>query len=108
MAKVTLTTEIKTLLGRNLFVRPALKAKILAAEVEQQPAVLALLQQMDAKQTTLFKQILTKNPHFFTELENVAVQAALQRLVEHEASLHLTEMEAVEAELTQTLKTENV
>lgn len=99
------TTEIKTLLGRNLFIPKALKERILTASESQQYKALKLLQVMDQKQTELFKKILRKNPHFFSDLENMAVHEVLRKLVEHEEAEHLKEIKIAEQELEQMLST---
>lgn len=95
--------EIKTLLGRNLFVPKEVKAQILSSGEVLQAKTLEVLRLMDEKQTDLFKKILLKNPNFFGELKNLTIHQVLKRLVEQEEKLHLQEIQDAEIELEQML-----
>lgn len=96
-------SEVQQLLQRSLFIKPEVKAKILASSLAKQAEVLPLIKQIDTKQTALFKKALVKNPHFFADLETQAIHQVLAQLVEKEESVRLDEINTAEAELTKTL-----
>lgn len=91
--------QIKILLGRNLFLSKEVKIQIFESDTDSQAEILPILEEMDQKQTLLFRKVLEKNPHFFGDLENMAIHEALKKLVEQEEVLHLEEMESAEREL---------
>jgi|GEM_PF-4813521 len=103
MVTTTNNTELEQLLHRSLFVKPAIKTKILAASPAKQAEVLPLIVQIDAKQTSLFKKALAKNPHFFADLETQAIHQVLTHLVEKEEAVRLDEINQAEQELNSTL-----
>ena len=90
---------IKVLLGRNLFLSKTVKEQILESDEASQKEILPILEEMDEKQTLLFRKVLEKNPHFFGDLENMAIHEALRKLVQQEEALHLEEIETAENEL---------
>ena len=96
----TETSRIQELLQRNLFLRPELKQKILDSNPTKQAEVLSLLEKLDDKQTSLFKKVLVENPHFFADLENMAIHEALKKLIEAEEKHRNSEISKAEAELT--------
>ncbi len=91
--------QLDEFLSRNLFLEPDLKQKILDADMTVQEEILPILSQMDEKQTDLFRKILEKNPHFFGDLENMAIRDALKKLVQREEQDHLREIADAENEL---------
>lgn len=103
MVSETNNLELIELLQRSLFLKPELKEKILAASPEKQVEVLPLIVQIDAKQTDLFKKVLAENPHFFSDLENMAIHEALKKLIEIEQKYRESEWLPAEQELEQKL-----
>lgn len=97
------TTKLQELLQRNLFLRPELKQKILAAKPAKQLEILPLIEQIDEKQTALFRKALKKNPHFFADLENHAIHEVLAKLIEQEEAHHEGEISHAEEELNKAL-----
>ena len=97
--EVPISEQLDEFLSRNLFLEPELKQKILEADIEIQEEILPILTQMDEKQTDLFRKILEKNPHFFGDLENMAIRDALKKLVAREEQEHLEEIANAENEL---------
>lgn len=92
-------SRLDELLQRNLFLRPELKEKIKTSSEAKKAEILPLLEKLDDKQTDLFKKVLVENPHFFADLENMAIHEALKKLVEAETKHRHNEVSAAEAEL---------
>ena len=63
-------TEIETLLKRNVFLKPELKAKILASGESEQEDILPTLRAMDQEQTNTFRAALNRNPDLFEDWSN--------------------------------------
>ncbi len=103
MSTTKINVDLAKLLQRSLFIKPELKAKILTSTPEKQAEVLPLIAAIDSKQTNLFKKVLAENPHFFTDLENMAIHEALKKLVEAEEVYRVEELETAEKELMQKL-----
>jgi hypothetical protein len=98
------TTRLTELLQRNLFLTPDLKQKILSSSSAKHLEVLPLLEKLDEKQTDLFKKVLLENPHFFGDLENMAIHEAIKKLIETEQKHRNSEISKAEAELSAKLK----
>jgi len=98
------TVRLNELLQRNLFLTPELKTKILEASPAKHLEVIPLLEKLDEKQTDLFKKVLIENPHFFGDLENMAIHEALKKLIEAEEKHRNSEISKAEAELNAKLK----
>lgn len=99
MSSKVKVSRLDELLQRNLFLKPELKQKILNSSEAKQAEILSLLEKLDDKQTSLFKKVLVENPHFFADLENMAIHEALKKLVEAETKQRHNEVSAAEAEL---------
>jgi len=99
MSNIKTDKAIKKLLQRNLFLPPELKQKILASSPAKQTEILPLIESIDGKQTDLFKRALAKNPHFFADLENMAIHEALKKLIEAEEKNRNSEISLAEEEL---------
>ncbi len=97
--------EIEELLSRNLFLAKDIKIQVMEADNQTQAEILPILRQMDEKQTDLFRKILEKNPHFFADLENMAIHEALKRIVEEEEKIRIKEISSAEQELDDMLST---
>lgn len=97
-------SPLEELLQRNLFLNPDLKQKIRQASASKQAEVLPLLDKLDEKQTDLFKKVLVENPHFFGDLENMAIHEALKKLIEAEEKHRNSEISKAEAELNAKLQ----
>lgn len=98
------TVRLNELLQRNLFLTPELKTKIIEASPAKHLEILPLLEKLDEKQTDLFKKVLVENPHFFGDLENMAIHKALKKLIEAEEAHRDSEISKAEAELNAKLK----
>jgi hypothetical protein len=99
MSNIKTDKAIKKLLQRNLFLPPELKQKILVSSPAKQTEILPLIESIDEKQTDLFKKALAKNPHFFADLENMAIHEALKKLIEAEEKNRNSEISLAEEEL---------
>lgn len=97
------TAELTQLLQRSLFLKPELKSKILASTPKKQAEVLPLITKIDEKQTALFKKVLTKNPHFFADLETQAIHQVLASLIEAEEGFRVDEIKMAEKQLNKSL-----
>ncbi len=61
----TTQDRIRTLLSRNLFLKPQVKADLLAATEEKQAEILPMLEDMDHEQTKTFRKAVDREPKLF-------------------------------------------
>lgn len=71
--------QIKELLQANLLLDDSIREQILDLTPEARVRVIPVLEELNAKEYELLERVVAKNPEFFSELEQEAIAAGLQR-----------------------------
>ena len=66
--------RIRELLDRNVFLKPEVKAQLLAADPQTQADILPTLEAMDREQTAAFRKAVKGNPDFFKDWEAAVLE----------------------------------
>jgi hypothetical protein len=89
--------KIKQLLQANLLLDEVTRARILDLDPIARIQVVPVLEELNAKEHVLLERVVEKNPDFFSELEQVAITAGLQKFDDQREKIaDLLRVEAVE------------